>query len=60
MKFIMTHRSLSQWDAPTGSSAADQLDDGSVSVAGEEQAFLIHDNTVNHHGNCTNKNTKYE
>lgn len=52
--FVMTHKSLSQWDALTDPSAADQLDDGSVGVAGEEHAFLIHDNTVYHHGNCTN------
>lgn len=54
----MTHRSLSQWDALAGSSAADQLDDGSVGITTKEQTFLIHDNTVYHHGNCTNKNIK--
>lgn len=53
----MTHRSLSQWDALAGSSAAHQLDGGSVGVAAEEQMFLMHDNTVYHHGNCTNKDT---
>lgn len=54
----MTHRSLGQWDALAGPSAAYQLDDGLVGVAREEQTFLIHHNAVHHHGNCTNTNKK--
>lgn len=49
----MTDRSLSQWDTFAGSSAANQLDGGSMGVAGQKQTFMIQDNTVYHHGNWT-------